>query len=74
MNSEQQKWTADKCNQLKQYINQYFPLSDEQWESVADYIAKIVDLAKGNAEVRTALFDTVGPYQKKSEEILIAQR
>lgn len=70
MNEEQKKWTQSKCDSLKTYIEQYFPLSDEQWESVANYITKIVALAKGSAEVRSALFDTIEPYQKSAEELL----
>ena len=70
MDAKQQKWTRDKCDQLRQYIDNYFPLSEEQWESVGNYIEKIVELAKGNKEVRSALFDTVELYQKKAEELL----
>lgn len=69
MDVKQQEWTQKKCDQLKEYIEKNFPLSEEQWESVAEYIGKVVELAKGNAEVRSALFDTVEPYQKKAEEL-----
>jgi len=70
MDVKQQEWTQKKCDQLKEYIEKNFPLSEEQWESVAEYISKVVELAKGNTEVRSALFDTVEPYQKKVEEIM----
>lgn len=70
MDVKQQEWTQKKCDQLKEYIGKNFPLSEEQWESVAEYIGKVVELAKGNTEVRGALFDTVEPYQKKAEELL----
>lgn len=72
MNEEQKKWTQSKCSDLKQYMDQHLPLSEEQWESVAEYISKVVDLAKGNVEVRNALFDVIEPYQKRAEEILSA--
>ena len=72
MNDKQKAWTQSKCGELEQYIDNHFPLSDEQWQSVADYIEKVVGLSKGNAEVRSALFDTIEQYQKKAEEILIA--
>lgn len=74
MDAKQQKWTRDKCDQLRQYIENYFPLSEKQWESVENYIDKIVELAKGNKEVRSALFDTVEPYQKKAEELFESER
>ena len=70
MDKKQQAWTQKKCGQLKEYIENHFPLSDEQWESVADFISKVVELAKGNTKVRDALFDTVEPYQKKAEELM----
>ena len=70
MDAKQQEWTQKKCGQLKEYIEKNFPLSEEQWESVAEFIGKVVSLSKGNAEVRSALFDTVEPYQKKAEELL----
>lgn len=69
MNNEQKSWTQSKCDELKQYIDQHFPLSEAQWDSVADYIKKIVDLAKGNGEVRGMLFDLIEPYQRKAEEM-----
>lgn len=72
MNDKQKEWAQSKRSDLKQYMDQHFPLSDEQWESVAEYIAKVVDLAKGNAEVRDSLFDVIEPYQKRAEEILSA--
>ena len=70
MDVKQQEWMQKKCGQLKEYMENSFPLSDEQWESVAEFIDKVVSLAKGNKEVRSALFDTVEPYQKKAEELL----
>lgn len=70
MNDKQRQWTQSKCDELKRYMDQHFPLSDEQWESVADYIEKVVNLAKGNVEVRSALFDVVEIYQRKSEEMM----
>ena len=69
MNEKQQRWTQNKCDRLNNYIKNKFPLSKEQWESVADYIDKIVEMSKGNSEVRSALFDTVEPYQRKAEEL-----
>ena len=69
MNIKQQQWTQNKCEQLKTYLEQSFPLTQEQWESVADYITKIVDMAKGNAEVRKAFFDVVEQYEIKEREM-----
>lgn len=70
MDEKQKEWTQKKCDQLKEYIENHFPLSEQQWESVAEFIDKVVSLAKGNVEVRSALFDTVEPYQKKAEELM----
>lgn len=70
MNDKQKAWTQSKCNELKQYIDQHFPLSEAQWDSVADYIKKIVDLAKWNGEVRDMLFNLIEPYQRKAEEMM----
>lgn len=69
MDAKQKEWTQKKCDQLKEYIEKNFPLSEEQWESVAEFIDKVVSLAKGNTEVRSALFDVAEPYQKKAEEL-----
>ncbi len=68
MNKKQQEWTKDKCDYLKQYLEKQNPLSEEQWDSVVDYIEKIVELAKGNEEVRSALFDVIEFYQKEAED------
>ena len=70
MNVKQQEWTQKRCDYLKGCIEKSFPLSEKQWEGVADYIAKVVEQAKGNYEVRAALFDIVEPYQKKAEELI----
>ena len=72
MNEKQLAWTQSKCSELKQYMDQHFPLSDAQWESVANYIENIVNLSKGNKEVRAALFDLIEPYQKRAEELMSA--
>lgn len=72
MNEKQIDWTLNKCNELKDYMESHWPLSEEQWESVADYIEKVVNLAKGNEEVRSALFDLIEPYQKRAEVMLSA--
>lgn len=68
MNDKQKAWTQSKCGELKQYMDQHWPLSDEQWQSVADYIEKVVNLSKGNTEVRNALFDVIEPYQIRAEK------
>ena len=70
MNEKQIEWTLDRCNELKDYMESHWPLSEKQWESVDKYIAEVVDLAKGNEEVRNALFDMVEPYQKQAEKEL----
>lgn len=68
MNEKQIEWTLKKCNELKDYMEGHWPLSDEQWVSVANYIETVVNLAKGNEEVRNALFDLIEPYQKQAEK------
>lgn len=68
MNDKQKAWTQSKCDELKHYMDQHWPLSDEQWKSVANYIEKVVNLSKGNTEVRNALFDVIEPYQRLAEK------
>ena len=71
MNEKQQKWTKAQCGILKSYLESVPVLSDKVAESVAGYIAVVSMVAKGcESEVRSALFDTVEPYQKKAEEML----
>ena len=70
MNNKQIDWTLNRCNELKDYMESRWPLSEKQWESVSDYIEKVVDMAKGNAEVRNTLFDLVEAYQKQAEREL----
>ncbi len=67
MDDKQKAWTQSKCDELKQYVDRHWPLSDEQWDSVAEYIEKVVNLSKGNDEVRNAFFDLIQPYQRKAE-------
>lgn len=74
MNDEQKKWAQARCNELKQYIDKNFPLADEQWQSVINYIAEIVKLSKENKEIQNMLFDLVDVYQAKEKELLSAQR
>lgn len=68
MNEKQIKWTKSKCGELEKYIKNHFPLSDEQWESVTDYVKKVVDMSNENAEVRAALFDVIEIYDRKECE------
>lgn len=70
MNEKQQKWTNVQCNILKNYLDSIPVLTDEDAEAVAGYIKIVTKVAKGcESEVRSALFDTVEPYQKKAEEL-----
>lgn len=74
MTEAQQKWVDKRILELKSTIERKWPLSQSDWNSLADTIAKIVDMAKGNAEVRRALFDFIEPYQKKAEEEMKGNR
>ena len=70
MNDKQIEWTLNKCDELKNYMESRWPVSEAQRSEVVDYIGKVVELSKGNAEVRNTLFDLVEAYQKKAEEML----
>ena len=72
MNDKQWKWTKARCNELGIYLKTNSPLSQGQWDSVGGYIEIIVSLSGSskeiNAEVRSALFDVVEPYERKEQE------
>lgn len=71
MNEEQKRWTDRQCAILKNYLDATPVLSDKVAEEVAGYIAVVSKVAKGcEAEVRSALFDTIEPYQKQAEKEL----
>lgn len=75
MNEKQQKWTNTQCNILKSYLDSAPVLSDKVAESVAGYITVVSKVAKGcESEVRSALFDVVEPYQRKTEEMMKNER
>ena len=68
MSREQIIWTQDKCDNIRGFIIANAPLTDEMWERVADYIAKITELAKSSgAEVRAMLFDTVEDVSREQK-------
>lgn len=69
MTEAQQKWVDKRISELKSTIERKWPLSQSDWNSLADTIAKIVDMAKGNSEVRKALFDVVEQYEIKEREM-----
>lgn len=71
MNEKQQNWTRTQCNILKIYLDSITVLADKHADEIAGYIAVVSKVAKGcETEVRSALFDTVEPYQKKAEELM----
>ena len=72
MNEEQKRWTDRHCKELKIYLEQHPRLTDAQSEAVIGYIEVIVALSKDNAEVRSALFDLIEPYQKRAEKELLS--
>lgn len=70
MDIKQQNWTRTQCNMLKNYLDSIPVLSDKVADAVAGYIVVVSKVAKGcESEVRSALFDTVEPYQRKAEEL-----
>ncbi|MGN0352419.1 MAG: hypothetical protein ACI4ES_12270 [Roseburia sp.] len=68
MNEKQQQWLNDKIEFMKKQIEANWPLTEEAWEQVAEYIEKVVNLSKGNAEVRTALLRVAEHYTIKEEQ------
>lgn len=70
MSKEQIAWTQKQCEQVKNFIKTNHPLTEQQWDNVADYIASISAKAKGSiedfsAEVRSMLFDAVDAVSKE---------
>lgn len=73
MNEKQKRWTNTQCAILKNYLDDTPVLSDKVAEEVAGYIAVVSKVAKGcEAEVRSALFDLIEPYQKQAEKELMS--
>lgn len=66
MTPKQKAWTDKQINLIIDPIKKVGPLSmtDEQWEAVNNRIDHVIRLAKGNKEVREALFDAIEPYDK----------
>lgn len=68
MNEKQQAWLNGKIEFMKKQIEENWPLNEDAWERVAEYIEKIVNLSKGNTEVRTALLRVAEHYTLKEEQ------
>ena len=70
MTPKQKQWTEKQITLIIDPIKRVGPLSmtDEQWEAVNNRIDHVIRLAKGNKEVREALFDAIEPYDKIKKE------
>ena len=65
MTKEQEKWTKDNIRQIESQIEEYWPLTDEQWKIVQDTLADIYNKSKRNKEVQTMLFDAMWKYEQR---------
>ena len=66
-NERQISWVKRECENLDKYCVSEFPLSDRQWEFVADWIARDVRIAKSKGdEVRELLFNVIEPWDRKA--------
>lgn len=64
MNEKQKKWLSDRCNALNGYLEVTYPQKDEDWETVASYISKVVSKSgKFANEVRSALFKVTTKWE-----------
>jgi len=64
MDEQQKKWTKTRCDELRKFFETYPNPSDEDYENIAGHIAFVVSLAKGNKEVRSALFDVLEEFDR----------
>lgn len=65
MNDAQKKWTDKQLSVLEHYCEKHFPLSDDEWCEVVRFMDTVVKLAKGNEEVRDALFDRAKEWDRR---------
>lgn len=68
LSEAQEKWIKNKENQLTQLIQNNWPLSDDDWTFVADFLTKTMTLARDNEEIRKRLLDILEFYDKKDKE------
>lgn len=68
LSETQEKWIKNKENQLTQLIQNNWPLSDDDWAFVADFLTKTMTLARDNEEIRKRLLDILEFYDKKDKE------
>ena len=68
LSEAQEKWIKNKENQLTQLIQNNWPLSDDGWTFVADFLTKTMTLARDNEEIRKRLLDILEFYDKKDKE------
>ena len=67
LSETQEKWIKNKENQLTQLIQNNWPLSDDDWTFVADFLSKTMTLARDNKEIRKRLLDILEFYDKKDK-------
>lgn len=69
LNSAQREWIDKKKEFINQQINDKYPLSDSQWQQVADTVDGIIKKAKGHeAEVRKELYDLIEKWDRKAKD------
>ena len=70
MTEIQKKWTEKKQQELEDYYNTHFPITDDDALVIDSWLDKTISQAKGEkddcrAEVRSALFDVVEKWERK---------
>lgn len=66
MNEKWKKWINAKCTELDRYLQEAYPLTDENWNSVAGFIDVTATLGgEYKNEVRRALFEITTKWEKK---------
>lgn len=65
MNEKQKNWIENHCNELKTYLSSHVNLTDNEFAAAVGYVEVVVSLAKGNAEVRSALFDVLEEFDRR---------
>lgn len=68
MTEKQQRWVDNHIRNMQEQIESTWPLSESQWERVAETINQIIILSKNNQEVQKALFDFIETYDRRMKE------
>lgn len=63
MNEKQKNWIENHCKELRTFLESEI-LTDDTASAAIGYAQVIVSLAKGNTEVRSALFDVLEEFDK----------